>query len=241
MWRILDTVSFRDEPQKIYFVCLVNERKLWPYLFSKDGTVNEVDKSQTLVGDISYALISPGYKFLICFSAVGGCGPTYKKVLGQYSASGVIKLIPLLESGAEERVLSWDAYKKLALRMNMQSYDEVEEFDQTKLGKLMGILKHLAGLKLDVAVSGDSTTFLSNPTVREIIDELLPNETATVINVCGSDFDSGDFETVDIKNARVKYAESVEISNGYISEDLAKDILLRALSENFDTLLKSGK
>jgi hypothetical protein len=240
MWQILDAVDFKDEPQKIYFAALVGERKLLPYLFSKDG-IKEIDKTQTMVGDLSYALISPGHKFLICFSTVGTAGSAYKKVLGQYSASGVVKLAPLADNSAEERVLSWDAYKKLGLRMAMQSYDEIEEFYQTNLGKLTGILKHLAGLKMDVSVSGDSTTFLSNIAVREIIDELLPNETATVINVCGSDFDGGDFETVDIKNARIKYVENVEIDNGYISKTLAKDILLRALSENFDMLLKSGK
>lgn len=230
MWKLYDTVELPEG--KSFLFSLIKERKAWPVWFADEGKYDELTFNEGTLGDISYGLVNTAHKFLISFAAgAGGGASSFKKMLGRHSAEGVVRLNPLYEQGIDERVMNWDSYKKLSLHLNMPSGEDVTNFQTTNAGELMKILGHLGGMKLDISVSaGGGKELLSNMMVKDLLPELLANDLCTSLTVRGSDFESGAPEQFDLKNAQIKYTETVEVEGNYITESEAKQILMRALN-----------
>ena len=229
-WELLEMIDTDKTP--MYMFSVVKERSSWPVLIKEDLR-QELFFADAILGDISYGLICPAYKFLICFAAgSGGCLTQFKKLLGQFSVEGIVKLEPVFEEKIDEKVLLWDSYKKVSISMNMPSGDDVVNFAATKIGEYVKLLGYLGGLKLDITVSaGSGKEMLSSMMVKDIIPELLSNDLCTSLTVRGSDFENTTPEQFDLKNAQIKYSETVEIEGNYITDTDAKQILMRALNE----------
>ena len=227
-WKLRESTDTGDT--KGYVFTLVKERAAWPVWFTEDGDVREVTLPEGGLGEISYALINPTYKFIVCFSAGGGGVSGFKKMLGQFSPEGVVRLSPLYEEEIDERVLLWDNFKKLSIHMKMPSGEDVTEFANTKTGSLMQMLGYLGGLKGDISISVPGKENLSAMMVKELLTELLANDLCTSLTVRGSDFESSSPEQFDIKNAQIKHVETIEIEGNYINYEDAKVLLMRALN-----------
>jgi hypothetical protein len=230
-WQVVDRVDVHESAT--YFFTLVRERIAWPVWISDEGTYTELSLPSGTLGDISFGFINPAHKALLCFAAgAGGCVSGFKKMLGQFSPEGVVRLTPFFEEHIDEKVLGWDCYKKVSFSLNMPSGEDVTEFANTKAGELSKIISFLGGLKADITVSaGGGKELLSNMMVKDILPELLENELCKSLTVKGSDFENSSQEQYDLKNAQVKYVELVEVEGNYITEAEAKQVLVRAVNE----------
>ncbi|MDR2869148.1 MAG: hypothetical protein LBV04_01735 [Deferribacteraceae bacterium] len=230
-WRVAERVDIDESAT--YFFTLVRERISWPVWVNDDGNYAELSLPQGSLGDISFGFVNPAYKTLLCFAAgAGGCVSGFKKLLGQFSPEGVVRLTPYFEEHIDEKVLAWDCYKKVSFSFNMPSGEDVTEFANTKAGELTKIISFLGGLKADVTVSaGGGKELLSNMMVKDILPELLENDLCKSLTVRGSDFENSSQEQYDLKNAQVKYMELLEVEGNYITESDAKQLLVRAVNE----------
>lgn len=231
LWTLHEKVDTGESSS--YLFSTVKERTAWPVWFTEDGEPQELTLPEGTLGDISFGIINPAYKFLVCFSAgAGGPMSAFKKMLGQFSAEGIVRLNPVYEDKIDEKVLLWDCFKRISVHMNMPSGDDVTQFATTKAGSLMPMLGYLGGLKGDITISsGGGKEVLSNMMVKDLITELLANDLCTSLTVRGSDFENGKPEQYDIKNAQIKYSEQIEVEGNYITPSEAKSVLLRAIND----------
>lgn len=215
-----------------YLVTLVREQRLWPIIFNEDG-IKYFESGDQLLGDQHYALICPACKFILTTGCAGG----FKKFLGQFSPEGVVRLNPVFREGIYETVYNWDCFKSVSIALNMPTGQDVTDFIRTKHGRLMNILSFLGGLKLDLSVSaGGGKELLSTMMVKDLIAELLDNEMCKSLFVKGGDFENAGMEEHDLKNAQLKYREILEIDGKYITQEDAKQLMLRAVNENYSKL-----
>lgn len=233
-WEVIEKIEL--DAADHYLMSATKEKALYPVWTKDDGAVAELSLPDGSLGDRSYCLVSPKYKIIITMGSQG----LFKKMLGQFSTEGVVRLNPFYEQGIDERVMNWDAYKKISLRLNMPSENDVMDFHETPTGELMLILGHLGGMKLDVSVSaGGGRELLSNMMVKNLLPELLANDLCTSLTVRGSDFENGAPEQFDLKNAQIKYTETVEVEGRYITPADAKQILMRATNAHCKILIAS--
>jgi hypothetical protein len=229
IWKVHERIDTDDKAS--YLFSVARELVAWPAWFTEEGELNELVLPNGLLGDISYALINPAYKFLLCFSVGGGGVSGFKKALGRFSSEGTVRFTPIFEEKIDEKVLQWDYYKKVSVSINLPSGDDVTEFLNTKAGSLMKLVDFLGGLKVDITVSsGSGKGALSNMMVRDLLPELIGNELCTSLTVRGSDFEDAATEQFDLKNAPIKYVENLEVEGNYITEADAKQVLMRALN-----------
>ncbi len=239
VWKLLERIDTDDTAT--YFFSLVKERTSWPVWFTEEGDANELTLPKGALGDISYGIVNPAYKFLLCFAAgAGGCTGGFKKMLGQFSPEGVVRLNPLFEEHVDEKVMSWDSFKKLSVGVNLPSGEDLSEFSTSKAGGLMKMVEYLGGLKVDITVSaGSGKEMLSNMMVKDLLPELLANDLCKSVTVRGSDFESAAPEQFDLKNAQIKYTEQIGVEGNYITESDAKQVLMRAMNERGSVLFKA--
>lgn len=229
-WELLERVDVYETP--LYLFRLVKERPLWPAWVSEEGKTAELSLPGIL-GEPMFGMVNPAHKFIVLFGAAGA----FKKLLGQFSPEGIVRLVPFFEDFIDEKVLAWDSYKKVSVSINLPSNEDVTEFSSTKAGQLMRLLEFLGGLKVDISVSsGAGKGTLSNMMVKDLLPELLANDLCKSLTVKGSDFENAAPEQYDLKNAQIKYSEMVEIEGRYIMASDAKQIFMRALNERYDIL-----
>jgi hypothetical protein len=232
LWKVVERID--TDSSASYLFAIAKEKQLYPMIFTDDGALNELTLADGVLGEVTYGLVNPAYKFLLCF---GGSATGFKKMLGQHSAEGVVRLVPVFEEKVDEKVLNWDSYKRVSVSMNLPSGEDVTEFTNSKAGELMKLVDFLGGLKVDITVSaGGGKELLSNMMVKELLPELIGNDLCTSLTVRGSDFENGVPEQFDLKNAPIKYSEQIEIEGNYISETDAKQLLMRALNERASRL-----
>lgn len=237
-WKAVEKIDIHESAT--YFFTLVREKTAWPVWINEDGEYAELSLPGML-GDISYGFINPAHKALLCFAAgAGGCVSGFKKLLGQFSPEGVVRLNPVYEENIDDKVLGWDCYKKVAMSVNMPTGNDLTEFSNSKAGELIKILNYLGGLKADVTVSsGGGKELLSNMMVKDLLPELLANDLVKSLTVRGGDFENTLPEQYDLKNAQIKYTESIEIEGNYITESDAKLVLTRAANERYSMIFRA--
>ncbi|MDR2885073.1 MAG: hypothetical protein LBV09_08195 [Deferribacteraceae bacterium] len=235
LWKVIERIDTDNSAS--YLFAIAKEKQVYPMVFTEEGALNELALADGLLGDVFYGVVNPAYKFLLCF---GGGSTGFKKMLGQFSAEGVVRLVPVFEEMVDEKVLNWDSYKRVSVSMNLPSGEDVTDFANSKAGSLMKLVEFLGGLKVDITVSaGGGKELLSNMMVKDLLPELIGNELCTSLTVRGSDFENGVPEQFDLKNAPIKYSEHVEVEGNYINETDAKQILMRALNERASYLFKN--
>jgi hypothetical protein len=235
LWRLESKVELNSVP--CYFFSLIKEIKGWPLIFT-DSEITEIAPPKGLLGNITFGLVCPAYKFLLCFTEAGGSS-SFKRLLAEFSLGGLIRLDPILDETAEERVYSWDIYKRVALKVNLPTVDDVSVFEAGKVGERVNLTSYLGGARLDVSVdAGSGKERLSSPLVQDILPELAANVNCSALVVRGLDFDGGESETVDLKNPQLKYKDKLEMRGNYILASDALQVLKKAAAEKSKELFR---
>lgn len=230
-WKIESKVEISKTDT--FLVSLVKEKTSWPVYFNEEEGISAIPIEEGTLGELYYALINPEARFMLCLAAAGG-GPVgaFKKFLNEFSKDGSVKLTPLFEDKIDIKTLSWDFYKKVAISVNFPNHDIQSEFNTSKEGALMGVIDELNGLKADITISAPKQKqSLNNAQVKEFVKSLLTYDYCNKIVLRGSDNDGESIEEFDLKNAQVKYKETLEISGSYMSIDEALPLLKRAYND----------
>ncbi|MDR0454386.1 MAG: hypothetical protein LBH05_06215 [Deferribacteraceae bacterium] len=237
-WKLLESIDAKNTAA--YFFSVVKERASWPVWVHDDGETSEITLPNGMLGEIYYGLISHAYKFLLCFATGSGSAAAgFKKTLGQFTSEGLIRLTPLFEEGIEEKVMSWDSFKRLAVGVSLAGEDDLSAFSASRAGGLMKMAEYLGGLKVDITVSsGSGKENLSNMIVKDLLPELIANDLCKSLTVKGCDFEDAVMEQFDLKNAQIKYNEQIETEGNYITESDAKQTLMRALKARGNILFR---
>ncbi|GAB7141342.1 hypothetical protein RsTz2092_13170 [Deferribacterales bacterium RsTz2092] len=236
-WKLIEKVDV--DKTATYFFSVVRERQSWPLWVRDEGVYNELSLSDGTLGDIAYGFLNVANRALVCFAAgAGGASTGFRKLLGQFSEDGLVRLLPYCDEEAYNKVLDWDNYKQLSFSLSMPTGSELSSFEATEVGTLTKILGYLGGLKADIKVSAGNKELLSNGVVKDIIPTLIENEMCKSLTVSGSSFENTKPERIDLKNAQIKYSETIEMDGNYVSEYLAKQVLSRAVSEQQNLIFK---
>jgi hypothetical protein len=235
LWKLESKVELANTP--CYFFSLIKEIKGWPLIFTDTEAV-EISPQKGVLGNITFGLVCPAYKFLICFSEAGGSA-SFKRLLSEFSIGGLLRLDPLLDGEAEDRVYAWDIYKRFSLKMNIPADDDVSTFESGKFGEHVNLLGYLEGAKLDISVeAGSGKERLSNASVQDLLPELKADDSCTGLIVRGLDFEGAESETIDLKNPQLKYKDKLEIRGNYVVASDALQILKKAAAEKSQELFK---
>ncbi|MDR2105728.1 MAG: hypothetical protein LBP51_08255 [Deferribacteraceae bacterium] len=235
LWKLESKAELSNTP--CYLFSLIKEIKGWPLIFT-DTEAIEISPPKGVLGNITFGLVCPAYKFLLCFSEAGGAA-SFKRFLSEFSLSGLVRLDPLLDSEAEERVYAWDIYKRFSLKMDIPSVEDVAAFEAGKFGGRVNLLGYLEGSKLDLSVdAGSGKQRLSNITVQESLPLLSADDSCKSLTLRGFDFEGGESETIDLKNPQLKYKDKVEIRGNYTAASDALQILKKAAAERSNELFK---
>jgi hypothetical protein len=220
-----------------YFISLIKEIKGWPLLFTESKSI-ELDLPKGVLGNITFGLVCPAHKFLLCFSDAGG-GGSFKKLLGEFSISGLIRLEPLLDEKAEEKVNSWDIFKRFSIKMELPTTDNVSEFEAGKMGERVNIVSYLNATKLDLSVdAGSGKENLPAALVQDLLTDLTADANCKSLVVRGFDFEGGESEQIDLKNPQIKFKDKIELRGNYILSSDALQILKQAVSERSKELFR---
>ena len=236
-WKIESKVDIADT--NTFLVSLFKEKTSWPVYLSEEEGISAVPINDGSLGELYYALINPESRFILTLAAGGG-GPVgaYKKLLNEFSRDGSVKLTPLFEDKIDIRTLSWDFYKKLSITVNFPSYDIQSEFMTTKEGSLLGMIDEVGGLKADITITAPKQKQnLNNAQVKEVVKSLLTYDFCSKLSLCGSDNDGEVIEEFDLKNAQVKYKETIEIAGSFMSIEEALPLLKRAFNDRSQDLM----
>ncbi|MDR2401239.1 MAG: hypothetical protein LBD73_06270 [Deferribacteraceae bacterium] len=236
LWKLESKAELNSVP--CYFFSLIKEIKGWPLIFTDDEAV-EITPAKGVLGNITFGLVCPAYKFLLCFSEAGGAS-SFKRLLGEFSLSGLIRLAPLLDGTAEDKVYSWDIYKRFSLKMNLPTVEDVSVFEAGKVGERVNLLGYLSGAKLDVSVdAGSGREQLSNALVKDLLPELTADINCAALTIRGLDFEGGESEVIDLKNPQLKYKDKIEIRENYFALSDALAVLKKAAAEQSSELFKN--
>lgn len=236
-WKIERKVDITESDT--FFISLFKEKESWPVYLNEEEGISEVPISEGSLGELYYCIFNPDARFILTLAAAGGAPVgAFKKFLNEFSKDGSVKLTPLFEDKIDIKTLSWDFYKKLAITVNFPSHDIQSEFITTKEGSLLKMIDELGGLKADITISAPKQKQnLNNSQVKEIAKSLLTYDFCTKLTLRGADNDGEAIEEFDLKNAQVKYKETIEISGSYMSIDEALPILKRAFNDRSSDLM----
>ncbi len=237
IWKINGKLDVLET--ETFLISLVKERASWPVWFNEEGDISNVPLVEGSLGELYYAIINPANKFMLSMAAAtGAAAGSFKKLLNEFSQEGGIKITPLFEDNVDKTTLMWDYYKKIGLSLNFPTADDLSEFQTTKEGALLGMLEEMGGLKIDVTITAPKQKQVLNASqLRDTVQTLISNDFCTKLVVRGSEFESGDVEEYDIKNAQVKYSEQIEISGTYMTIEEATSVLIRALNDKVSELI----
>ena len=222
-----------------YFISVVKEKSAWPVWFTEDDGIGEIPLNEGALGELYYAIVNPESRFILSLAAAGG-GPAgaFKKFLNEFSKDGSVKLTPLFEDKIDLTTLSWDFYKKIAISVNFPSYEYQSEFMTTKEGSLLGMIDEVGGLKADITITAPKQKQnLNNAQVKEVVKSLLTYDFCSKLSLRGSDNDGEVIEEFDLKNAQVKYKETIEIAGSFMSIEEALPLLKRAFNDRSQDLM----
>ena len=108
----------------------------------------------------------------------------------------------------------------------------------TKEGSLLGMIDEVGGLKADITITAPKQKQnLNNAQVKEVVKSLLTYDFCSKLSLCGSDNDGEVIEEFDLKNAQVKYKETIEIAGSFMSIEEALPLLKRAFNDRSQDLM----
>lgn len=235
LWKVHGQLDM--DGSAVFLISLAKEKPGWPCWLTEEGELNEITLPNGVLGHVEYGIVCPAYKFLVCT----GPAANFKKLLGQFSPEGVVRLNPLFDDNVSEKVLNWDCFQKFSFSINLPTGEDLTEYTKTKAGELTKLIEFLGGLKLDISVSsGSGKELLSNMMVKDLMPELLANDLCKSLTIKGSDFEGDSKEQIDLKNAQIKYSEMLEIEGNYITESDAKQVLMRAINDKGSRLFSEN-
>lgn len=217
----------------VFFLSVVRERNTWQVRALSDGTISAIPLNQGILGDPYYFLVVPECKIILGFTT----GPSASvrsvasAILQQFKKdrTSKISLEPISKEREYTRLKDLNELTEVKLSVNpsllSESGDELPNiFQGLSASPFM-----TSSSKLELTISDFKDKGFTQESLFDAIDYLSDNECCTELVVKGVDND-GEIQQLNLNKTYLRYSIIIHIRGNFVDENMAKNIVLDALS-----------
>lgn len=219
-----------------YAITVVRERNTWQTKATSDGVISGISLNQGIIGDPYFFFVLPKRKVLLGFTSgpSGSLKSVGKAMLEQFNNDRLAKIsLNLIPKEKEFSTLKeLPEYSSLHFKINSSSLSDISS-DAPQLIKNLSSAPYIDSsmqLSLDLEFNDSLDKSLSKENIIEIVNYLSDHEGCTVLKLKGINNEGASIQ-LDFGNAFFNYKTQITTRNKFIDENLAIEVLKKALSE----------
>lgn len=226
--------GLKHSGRKVFFLSVVRERATWQARAFADGTISAMPLNQGILGDPYYYLVDPQCKIMLGFTT----GPSASvrsvgiAVLQQFKKDRTsrIALEPISKEREYAKLKDLIEFTEVRFSVNPSSLSKSDD-------ELPDIFKGLKSApfmtnssKLELTVSDFGEGGFTHENLLDAFDYLTDNEFCTNLIVKGIDKD-GEKQQLNLNKTYITYSTTIQLRTKFVDEQIAKDIILTALTD----------